>query len=87
MLADPSHAPLTDPEDYERPDRADFLTVTFEGRFLDRVDRLVEELADVSGRREAVGTAVAVLSRYAGRPLYVEVDGQMRVIDRLWKSQ
>jgi hypothetical protein len=84
----------SDPDEFptgERPDPEKYVVVAFEDTFVDRIDELAAHLAGNpgpgtdEGRRKAVAKAVAVMSRYAGKPLYVEVSGRKQIIEGVWK--
>jgi hypothetical protein len=62
------------------------VTVEFDEEWSDAIETLRTHLADVDTPEDAVAAAVAILSQYAGRPLYVQDDGKPRVIDGLWRS-
>lgn len=62
-------------------------TVDFDEEWAAAIEKLMHHL-DVNNVPDAVGTAVAVLSQYAGCPLYVEdADGKLRIIEGLWQKQ
>jgi len=66
--------------------------ITFEGEFIDMIDRLVDGLdATARGgdltelRRLAIATAVSTLSDYVNEPLFVRRQGRLFEIEGLWR--
>jgi hypothetical protein len=84
-MADDASLP-GNPDDLAPDPQPRTVSVTFDGEWLKRIDALKENLVGDKSDVQAVGTAVATLSKYAGQPLYVKIDGEFRILDPLWKS-
>jgi hypothetical protein len=84
---------FSDPDAVD-PSREEELAVkvAFTGSFIGRIDTLVNHLSGIdtsdskAAQKRAVATAVAVLSKYAGKRLYVEENGKFQEIADLWRT-